>query len=46
MQSARTHGFSTAADLKSAGAIRTVASLLEIPAIIEAHNSGESPLFT
>jgi phosphoglycolate phosphatase-like HAD superfamily hydrolase len=41
-----THGFSTAADLKSAGAIRTVASLLEIPAIIEAHNSGESPLFT
>jgi len=41
-----THGFSTAAELKSAGAIRTVASLLEIPGIIEAHNSGESLLFT
>lgn len=40
-----THGFSTATELKSAGAIRTVASLLEIPAIIEAHNSGGSPLF-
>ena len=40
-----THGFSTAAELKSAGASRTVASLLEIPGIIEAHNSGASPLF-
>jgi len=40
-----THGFSTAAELKGAGAIRTVASLLEIPEIIAAHNSGKSPLF-
>lgn len=40
-----THGFSTAADLKEAGAIKTVNSLLEIPALIEAHNSGKSKLF-
>jgi len=41
-----THGFSTAAELKAAGAIHTVSSLLEIPGIIEAHNSGKAPLFS
>lgn len=40
-----THGFSTAAQLKAAGAIRTVESLLSIPALIKAHNSGKSRLF-
>ena len=40
-----THGFSTAAELKAAGAIRTVPSLLDIPVLIEAHNSGKSRLF-
>lgn len=40
-----THGFSSAAELKAAGAIRTVSSLVEIPAIIDAHNSGDQPLF-
>lgn len=40
-----THGFSTAAELKAAGAIRTVDSLLTIPKLIEAHNSGKDPLF-
>lgn len=40
-----THGFSTAAELKEAGAIKTIASLLEIPQIIDAHNSGKSRLF-
>lgn len=40
-----THGFSTAAELKEAGAILTVGSLLDIPHLIEAHNSGEHPLF-
>ena len=40
-----THGFSTAADLKAAGAIHTVNSLIEIPALIAAHNTGKKLLF-
>lgn len=40
-----THGFSTAAQLKAAGALRTVESLTSIPALIKAHNSGKSLLF-
>jgi phosphoglycolate phosphatase-like HAD superfamily hydrolase len=40
-----THGFSNAAQLKEAGAIRTVQSLITIPLLIQDHNSGKSPLF-
>ena len=40
-----THGFSTAAELKAAGAVLTVSSLLDIPALIEVHNTGEKKLF-
>jgi phosphoglycolate phosphatase-like HAD superfamily hydrolase len=39
------HGFGTPAELKEAGAVRVVGDLASIPAIIEAHNSGESLLF-
>jgi len=40
-----THGFSTPAELTEAGAVRVVDSLLSIPLLIEAHNSGKEPLF-
>ncbi|HSX17185.1 MAG TPA: HAD-IA family hydrolase [Patescibacteria group bacterium] len=40
-----THGFSTAAELKEAGAFMTVDNLVKIPHLIEAHNSGKKLLF-
>jgi phosphoglycolate phosphatase-like HAD superfamily hydrolase len=40
------HGFGTPAELKEAGAIRVVDDLASLPRIIEAHNSGKSPLFS
>lgn len=39
------HGFGTHAELKEAGAIRIVEDLASLPKLIEAHNTGESPLF-
>lgn len=40
-----THGFSTAAELKGAGAFLTVDNLVTIPRLIENHNNGKAPLF-
>jgi phosphoglycolate phosphatase-like HAD superfamily hydrolase len=39
------HGFGTPAELKSAGALRVLANLTEVPKLIEAHNGGDQPLF-
>jgi phosphoglycolate phosphatase-like HAD superfamily hydrolase len=39
------HGFSTPAELKAAGAIRVIENLSKIPQIIEAHNKGKAKLF-
>lgn len=39
------HGFGTAAELKEAGALRVVANLSALPAIVEAHNTGREKLF-
>ncbi len=39
------HGFGTPADLQAAGAIRVVNELGEVMSLVEAHNSGEDPLF-
>jgi phosphoglycolate phosphatase-like HAD superfamily hydrolase len=39
------HGFSTPAELKEAGAVRVVENLGKIPKIIEAHNTGKKLLF-
>lgn len=39
------HGFGTPAELKDAGALRVVANLGVIPAIIEAHNDDKEKLF-
>lgn len=40
------HGFGTPAELKGAGAIKIVDDLATLPRIIEAHNSGKTPLFS
>jgi phosphoglycolate phosphatase-like HAD superfamily hydrolase len=39
------HGFSTPADLKEAGAIKIVDDLKSLPKLIQEHNSGKTPLF-
>jgi phosphoglycolate phosphatase len=39
------HGFSTPADLKEAGAIKIVDDLKSLPKLIQEHNNGKSPLF-
>jgi phosphoglycolate phosphatase-like HAD superfamily hydrolase len=40
-----THGFGTPAELKEAGAKRTIDDLSSLPKIIEEHNNGKLPLF-
>lgn len=40
-----THGFGTPAELKSAGAIKTIETIGSIPQIIEDHNRGDHLLF-